>query len=98
MCPKAVPESLRVKAVKAIPPLFYFSNPWNKNSQSSFTSEYAYQIFVECPAMASGTTAAAYVPVKALVGNETTDAEKKKGEAIQNLYDTFIKVRDRLDC
>jgi hypothetical protein len=58
---------LRFSHNKRIPPVFYYSNPWNQESQSSLTSELAYTMFVKCPAEASQMDEISYAPLKSIL-------------------------------
>jgi hypothetical protein len=60
-----------------IPPVFYFSNPWNSESNSSLTSELAYTIFVKCAAVASNVDENAYAPLKSILDKINNETKKK---------------------
>jgi hypothetical protein len=96
-----IPERLRkvllVNSVGRIPSLFYFSDPWVKQTKTAFTSEFAYNIFVKCPAAVSGTNELAYAPMKAVantigeVSDTTAEATTfHESEEISNLYMRMI--------
>jgi hypothetical protein len=74
------------RKVKSIPSMYYFSDPWNKKSKSPFTSEFAYSIFVACPAAASGSNELAYASIAAL--SEVID-----GSDHNNLSEVLILYR-----
>jgi hypothetical protein len=69
---KQIPEWMRnmlmVNSVGRIPSLFYFSDPWSKGAKTAFTSEFAYNVFVKCPATATGTNERVYAPIRAVAG------------------------------
>jgi hypothetical protein len=62
---------LHIRHNKRIPPVFYYSNPWNQESQSSLTSELAYTMFVKCPAQASQMDEISYAPLKSILDRIT---------------------------
>jgi len=76
---------LHVKHTKRIPPVFYYSNPWNKESQSSLTSELAYTMFVKCPAQASQMDEISYAPLRSILDRIT-----KKDNVLSSI-DTGVK-------
>ncbi len=81
------------RKVKNIPPIYYFSDPWNKKSKSPFTSEFAYNLFVACPAAASGTNEMAYASIAAL--SETIDGSSaNKLSEVLILYRRILSVWD----
>jgi hypothetical protein len=90
---KYIPSCIKKsKAVKSIPSLFYFSNPWNELSHSTLTSEFAYTIFVKCGAFASHAEELAYAPINAIVnevGEEKTITEEAR---VKELYDAMQKA------
>ena len=91
-----------------VPALYFFSNPW-RNSKSLLTSEFAYAIFVEAPAKASGVNPLVYAPVNAVVPTLATlsspdpaltvrevDADTKE-DKVKGLYEQFIQMKMKLD-
>jgi len=81
------------RKVKNIPSIYYFSDPWNAKSKSPFTSEFAYNLFVACPAAASGTNEMAYAPIAAL--SETIDGSMaNKLSEVLILYRRILSVWD----
>ena len=95
-----------------VPALYFFSNPW-QNSKSLLTSEFAYAIFVEAPAKASGVNPLVYAPVNAIVpslakGSGPSGLEEKgvtvreveqgpKEDKVKELYEQFIQMKMKLD-
>jgi hypothetical protein len=75
-----------------IPHLYYFSNPWTQTAQSSFTSKFAYSLFVRCPALASNTNELTYAPIKAVI----MEVEKEEKCEIEKLYNDIINVKNEL--
>ena len=70
-----------------VPALYFFSNPW-QNSKSLLTSEFAYAIFVEAPAKASGVNPLVYAPVNAIVPSLA------KGSGPSGLEEKGVTVRE----
>lgn len=101
-----IPEWIRrlmlVHSVGRIPSLFYFSDPWVKATKTAFTSEFAYNIFVKCPAAVSGANELAYAPMKAAattIGDDDGTASAaaaaaacRESEEISNLYMRMVGV------
>ena len=93
-----------------VPALYFFSNPW-QNSKSLLTSEFAYAIFVEAPAKASGVNPLVYAPVNAIVPSLATlsssdpdltlrEVEQGPGgreDKVKGLYEQFIQMKMKLD-
>ena len=91
--PKCLHRFTVLSSKNKIPALYYFSNPWKMNSQSSFTSELAYSLFIRCPAIASNTNELAYAPTNAIIHD--TDNEPESCD-IEILYNNILKVRSEL--
>jgi len=70
-----------------VPELYFFSIPW-QNSKSLLTSEFAYAIFVEAPAKASGVNPLVYAPVNAIVPSLA------KGSGPPGLEEKGVTVRE----
>jgi len=79
--PEWIRRHILVNSVGRIPSLFYFSDPWVKEAKTAFTSEFAYNIFVKCPAAVSGTNELAYAPMKA-VANTIGDAAAAAADSV----------------
>jgi hypothetical protein len=82
-------DKLVVKSVKSIPSLYYFSDPFGKQAKTSFSSEFAYNLFVRCPAASMGATEESYAPQKAIASGEDP-TEKTVVIEIKKLYMNFI--------
>ena len=81
------------KPKKNIPNNLFFSNPWVNTSESSFTSKFAYSLFVRCPALASNTNEMAYAPIKAIA----QDIEQSHPPCkVEELYNTVMEVKGEL--
>ena len=93
-----IPEWLKtlllVSSVNSIPSLYYFSDPWNHMSHTSFTAEFAYNIFIKAAATASGVDELAYAPMSAIaahVGGLDGVEEGQAADAVANLYGQMWK-------
>lgn len=78
-----------VSSVDSIPSLYYFSDPWNHMSNTSFTAEFAYNIFIKAAAVASGVDELAYAPMSAIaahVGGLDGVEEGQAADAVADLY------------
>lgn len=91
--PNFIKDFFMKRKVKSIPSIYYFSDPWNKKSKSPFTSEFAYNIFVACPAAASGTNPLAYAPINA-VAEVIDGGETNKLSEVLILYRRILSVWD----
>ena len=83
------------RKIKSIPSIFYFSDPWNKKSKSPFTSEFAYNLFVHCPAAASGVNEMAYASIAALSEN-IDGSEVNRLSEVLILYRRVLAVWDEI--
>ena len=79
-----------------VPSLYYFSNPW-RHSKSVLTSEFAYAMFIECAAHASGVNPLVYAPTKAIITSLALNTEPENDDPIKELYNKFIKFKMNLD-
>ena len=79
-----------------VPSLYYFSNPW-RNSKSVLTSEFAYAMFIECAAHASGVNPLVYAPTKAIISSLALNDVPENNDPIKELYTKFIKFKINLD-
>jgi hypothetical protein len=94
-----LPEWLKKRVitnyVKSIPAAYYFSDPWVGVAKTSFSSEYAYNLFVKAPAAALGVSDAVYANQKSIVYGEFTKDQETVIE-IKNLYkkvvDTWAEI------
>lgn len=93
LLPQFLRDFFMKRKVKSIPSIYYFSDPWNKQSKSPFTSEFAYNIFVACPAAASGTNPLAYAPINA-VAEVIDGGETNKLSEVLILYRRILSVWD----
>jgi hypothetical protein len=93
LLPNFIKDIFMKRKVKSIPSIYYFSDPWNKKSKSPFTSEFAYNIFVACPAAASGTNPLAYAPINA-VAEVIDGGETNKLSEVLILYRRILSVWD----
>jgi len=82
---------LRFSHNKRIPPVFYYSNPWNKDTQTSLTSELAYTMFVKCPAQASQMDEISYAPLKAVL-DRITNKDHTASPIDTSIKDLYIKL------
>jgi hypothetical protein len=69
-----------------IPALYYFSNPWKNTAFSPFTSQFAYSLFVRCPAAASKINESSYAPTKAILDDRDNDIPPCE---VEDLYNTL---------
>ena len=67
--PLTVRNMILVPAIRSIPTMFYFTNPWSDLSQSPLTSHFAYTIFTRCSAYASHAEEKDYAPMAAIVSS-----------------------------
>jgi hypothetical protein len=93
--PNFIKDIFMVRKIKSIPSIYYFSDPWNKKSKSPFTSEFAYSIFVACPAAASGTNELAYAPISA-VAEVIDGSETNRMSEVLILYKRILHVWDEI--
>ena len=88
-----------VPAVRSIPSIFYFTNPWAANSHSPLTAQFAYTLFTRCSAYASHAEELAYAPMEAIatsVGTEiadiTVDASPADENTVKGLYEKYWRT------
>jgi hypothetical protein len=91
--PTCVYNRLVVTSVRSIPSLYYFSDPFGRHAKTSFSSEFSYNLFVRCPAVAMGVTEEAYAPQRAIASGEDPVERTIVGE-IKKLYFSFIDTWD----
>ena len=87
--PAWIHRALLVRNIGTTPSLYYFSDPWNKKSHTSFTAEYSYNLFVHAAAQASGVPDNAYAPMEAIapqIGSDTEVGEDGRAKLIVSLY------------
>jgi hypothetical protein len=97
--PLAVRNMLLVPAIRSIPTMFYFTNPWSDLSHSPLTSHFAYTIFTRCSAYASHAEEKDYAPMAAIVTSVGVDAtqvvvDDKPGEenTVKGLYEKYWRA------
>jgi hypothetical protein len=92
--PNWLKNALLVSSVNSIPSLYYFSDPWNHMSHTSFTAEFAYNIFIKAAAAASGVDELAYAPMSAIaahVGGLDGVEEGQAADSVADLYGQMWK-------
>jgi len=97
--PAFVRNNILVPAVRSIPSIFYFTNPWSSLSHSPLTAQFAYTLFTRCSAYASHAEELAYAPMEAIttaVGTEiadiTVDTEPAEENTVKGLYEKYWKT------
>ena len=97
--PKFVRNNILVPAVRSIPSIFYFTNPWASLSHSPLTAQFAYTLFTRCSAYASHAEELAYAPMEAIatsVGTEiadiTVDAAPGDENTVKGLYEKYWRT------
>ena len=97
--PLFVRNNILVPAVRSIPSIFYFTNPWASLSHSPLTAQFAYTLFTRCSAYASHAEELAYAPIQAIttaVGTElaeiTVDAAPGEENTVKGLYEKFWRT------
>jgi hypothetical protein len=75
-----------------VPGIYFFSNPWANNAESTFTHKFAYSLFVKCPAKASNTSELAYAPTKAVI----YDIEEEAPCEVEKLYNKIMETKKEL--
>jgi len=86
--PDWLKDRLMPKSVRSIPALYYFNDPWVGIAKTSFTSEYAYNLFVKCPSNATGVAEEVYANQRAI----TYDEEVKDKKVVVELKILYKKV------
>lgn len=86
-------ERLMPSTVRKIPAVYYFSDPWVGVAKTAFTSEYAYNLFVKCPANASGVAELVYANQKAITYGEMPKDRKVIVE-LKALYKKLVTTWD----
>ena len=87
--PAWIHRAMLIRNIGSTPSLYYFSDPWNKKSHTSFTAEYSYNLFVHAAAQASGVPDIAYAPMQAIaaqIGSDTEVGEDGRAKLIVSLY------------
>jgi hypothetical protein len=97
--PVAIRNNILVPAVRSIPSIFYFTNPWSALSHSPLTAQFAYTLFTRCSAYASHAEELAYAPmdaIKTAVGTEisdiTVDAAPGEENTVKGLYEKYWRT------
>jgi len=90
---------LQMKHTKRIPPVFYYSNPWNSTTNSSLTSELAYTMFVKCPADACQLDETSYAPLRSILDkiNNKEHVESRIDTGVKDLYMSMLNAKYNLD-
>jgi hypothetical protein len=91
--PEWLQKRLMPNKVGYIPAVYYFSDPWVGKTKTSFTSEYAYNLFVRCPAHASGVSEQVYANQKAITYGELPKDNKLIVE-LKALYKKLLGTWD----
>jgi len=73
---------------KRVPSIFFYSNPWNSQTHSSLTSEFAYVMFVKCAAQACKVPESSYAPLKSILDkiNNIDTNESEDNKSVKELY------------
>jgi hypothetical protein len=97
--PTVVRNNILVPAVRSIPSIFYFTNPWSALSHSPLTAQFAYTLFTRCSAYASHAEELAYAPmdaIKTAVGTDisdiTVDAAPGEENTVKGLYEKYWRT------
>lgn len=97
--PAFVRNNILVPAVRSIPSIFYFTNPWASLSHSPLTAQFAYTLFTRCSAYASHAEELAYAPMEAIttsVGTDlpeiTVDSEPGEENTVKGLYEKYWRT------
>ena len=97
--PTCVRNNILIPAVRSIPSIFYFTNPWSALSHSPLTAQFAYTLFTRCSAYASHADELAYAPIEAItssIGAEITDITVDTAPAEENtvkgLYEKYWRA------
>ena len=97
--PMFVRNNILIPAVRSIPSIFYFTNPWSALSHSPLTAQFAYTLFTRCSAYASHADELAYAPIEAItssIGAEITDITVDTAPAEENtvkgLYEKYWRA------
>jgi len=96
--PTAVRNNILVPAVRSIPSIFYFTNPWSSLSHSPLTAQFAYTLFTRCSAYASHAEELAYAPIAAIttavgtVADITVDAAPGEENTVKGLYEKYWRT------
>lgn len=92
-----IPEWIRVRimpsTIRSIPAVYYFSDPWVGTAKTAFTSEYAYNLFVKCPAESSGVSEEVYANQRAITYSEHP-ADRKIVVELKALYRKLVGTWD----
>ena len=97
--PLTVRNMILVPAIRSIPTMFYFTNPWSDLSHSPLTSHFAYTIFTRCSAYASHAEEKDYAPMAAIVTSVGVDAAQvvvddapADENTVKGLYEKYWKT------
>ncbi len=92
--PSWLQQYIMVITKHKIPALYYFSNPWKNTAFSPFTSQFAYSLFVRCPAAASKINESSYAPTKAILDDHDNDIPPCEVEILYNTLQAHKKEYD----
>jgi len=97
--PEWIKKRVITNFIKTIPTAYYFSDPWVGIAKTSFSSEYAYNIFVRAPAVSLGVSEAVYANQKAIVYGEHSEDHETIVE-LKSLYrkavDTWAEIMHKV--
>ena len=98
--PLTVRNMILVPAIRSIPTMFYFTNPWSDLSHSPLTSHFAYTIFTRCSAYASHAEEKDYAPMAAIVtslgvedaAQVVVDDKPSEENTVKGLYEKYWRA------
>ena len=98
--PLLVRNMILVPAIRSIPTMFYFTNPWSDLSHSPLTSHFAYTIFTRCSAYASHAEEKDYAPMAAIVtslgvedaAQVVVDDKPSEENTVKGLYEKYWRA------
>jgi hypothetical protein len=97
--PLALRNMILIPAIRSIPTMFYFTNPWSDLSHSPLTSHFAYTIFTRCSAYASHAEEKDYAPMAAIVTSVGVDATQvvvddapAEENTVKGLYEKYWRT------
>jgi hypothetical protein len=98
--PVCLQKNILIPAVRSIPSIFYFTNPWSAMSHSPLTAQFAYTLFTRCSAYASHADELAYAPIEAIttsvgvaeIADITVDTAPAEENTVKGLYEKFWKT------
>jgi hypothetical protein len=98
--PSFVRNNILIPAVRSIPSIFYFTNPWSAMSHSPLTAQFAYTLFTRCSAYASYADELAYAPIEAIttsvgateITDITVDTAPAEENTVKGLYEKYWRA------